>query len=131
MIGALWNLIPTNIKWGFGIGLLVVILTIFGVFKHQSNKIESLEQELIENRLTYEVELNKAHETIDMQNKAINEFKLDRDYYEKTIVEKDKELLATKLITENNIKEELNKDSSTDNQLRIINNILREFSNGN
>lgn len=132
MLKTIYNLIPTNIK----IGIVIVILSILGIFSYQVYKIKSLNEELIsckvENKYKqaiYNSELDKAKVTIAIHNKAISEFKIDKDNYEKTINEKEKELSVTRLEQQEIIDKELEIDNSCENQLKLITNILEKFNN--
>ena len=136
MITTIWNLLPTNIKWGMGIGVLALILLVGGVFSFQSNKISSLETKLIEcqvgranDKLIYDDEREKAKTTIDNQNREISQFKLDEKTYKVTIKQKEDELNKLQIESQVNIATELAKDSSDTNQLNITKRLLKEFSN--
>lgn len=136
MITTIWNLLPTNVKWGMGIGILVLITLIGGIFSFQSNKIDSLETKLVtcqegraNDKRIYDEEREKAKTTIENQNKEIAQFKLDEKTYKVTIKEKEDELTKLQIESQVNIATELAKDSSDTNQLKITNRLLREFSN--
>lgn len=135
MFSTIWNLIPTNIKVYLGIGLTSLILVVGGIYSYQAYQINSLESKLnvcsvkLEySRLIYDGEMAKAKKTIEDQNASISQFKLDSVNYENAIKQKNNDLLEANIIKQEEIKVELIKDSSSDNQLKIISNMLKEFS---
>ena len=135
MFSTIWNLIPVKIKVISGIGLVLIVLGIVGVFSWQSNKIDSLNKDLIiceegrkRDKIFYDSELDKAYTVINTQNESIKQFKVDEKDYQVRIKKKDEELLAKDSTKQQNIAVELHKDSSSDNQLRMIREILKEFS---
>ena len=71
----------------------------------------------------------KTDDIINKLNSNIDKYKIDLQFYTDTIKKKEKELEEIRLNKQNMINDELSKDSSNDNQLKIINRLLHEFSN--
>ena len=80
-------------------------------------------------KIIYNIELEKAQKTISDQNIKIEEFRLDRENYELTLQDYEKELIAKKIKAQEDIQRELDIDNSLENQMRIMAVILQEFSN--
>lgn len=114
------------------ISLLVIgAILIFGL-----KKIENLAEEnaRLESEYSYLVDkTNKERETfkstVDILNSELERFKTDLDKYKLSVKAKTKELAKHRASQEQNVKKELEKDSSDANQFKIINRILHGFSN--
>ena len=114
------------------ISLLVIgTILVFGIIK-----IENLTEEntRLESEYSYLVDkTNKERETfkstVDILNSELERFKTDLDKYKLSVKAKTKELAKHRASQEQNIKKELEKDSSDANQFKIINRILHGFSN--
>ena len=137
MFSAVWNLIPIGIKIKLGIALFILIGSTIGYFMYLSNELDNaqttittLKSDIAYRDAIYTSELEKARKTISEQNDEITNFRLDKESYEKKIIEKEKELLESKIKGQMAIDEELKKDNSCENQLRIMTNILEGFSEG-
>ena len=78
--------------------------------------------------MLYNIELGKAQKTISEQNIQIEEFRLDNTSYEMNLHEHEKELISKKVKAQEDIKRELEKDDSLENQMRLMAVILQEFS---
>ena len=114
------------------ISLLVIgTILVFGIIK-----IENLTEKnaRLESEYSYLVDkTNKERETfkstVDILNSELERFKTDLDKYKLSVKTKTKELAKHRASQEQNIKKELEKDSSDANQFKIINRILHGFSN--
>ena len=114
------------------ISLLVIgAILVFGIIK-----IENLTEEnaRLESEYSYLVDkTNKERETfkstVNTLNSELERFKTDLDKYKLSVKAKTKELAKHRASQEQNIKKELEKDSSDVNQFKIINRILHGFSN--
>ena len=114
------------------ISLLVIgAILVFGIIK-----IENLTEEntRLESEYSYLVDkTNKERETfkstVNTLNSELERFKIDLDKYKLSVKAKTKELAKHRASQEQNIKKELEKDSSDANQFKIINRILHGFSN--
>lgn len=137
MFNALWNLIPINYKIVAGVILAVIVLVIGGTFYYQSYKIDQYKTKLTTcqterkyERDIYASEIKGYKLTIKNQNDAIQQYKVDVISYERTIKEKELALIEANSIKQTEIELELTKDSSCENQFKMMNNMLKEFSNG-
>ena len=114
------------------ISLLVIgAILIFGL-----KKIENLTEEnaRLESEYSYLVDkTNKERETfkstVNTLNSELERFKTDLDKYKLSVKAKTKEIAKHRASQEQNVKKELEKDSSDANQFKIINRILHGFSN--
>ena len=114
------------------ISLLVIgAILVFGIIK-----IENLTEEnaRLESEYSYLVDkTNKERETfkstVNTLNSELERFKIDLDKYKLSVKAKTKELAKHRASQEQNVKKELEKDSSDVNQFKIINRILHGFSN--
>ena len=114
------------------ISLLVIgAILVFGLIK-----IENLTEEnaRLESEYSYLVDkTNKERETfkstVNTLNLELERFKIDLDKYKLSVKAKTKELAKHRASQEQNVKKELEKDSSDANQFKIINRILHGFSN--
>lgn len=117
--------------------LLIGMILILGVGTYfQYTKIEDLTKEnsRLETEYSYLVDkTNKERETfkstVNILNSELERFKTDLDKYKLSVKAKTKELAKHRASQEQNIKKELEKDSSDVNQFKIINRILHGFSN--
>ena len=111
--------------------LVIGVILVFGLIK-----IENLTEEnaRLESEYSYLVDkTNKERETfkstVNTLNSELERFKIDLDKYKLSVKAKTKELAKHRASQEQNIKKELEKDSSDVNQFKIINRILHGFSN--
>ena len=111
--------------------LVIGAILVFGLIK-----IENLTEEntRLESEYSYLVDkTNKERETfkstVNTLNSELERFKIDLDKYKLSVKAKTKELAKHRASQEQNIKKELEKDSSDANQFKIINRILHGFSN--
>ena len=111
--------------------LVIGAILVFGLIK-----IENLTEEnaRLESEYSYLVDkTNKERETfkstVNTLNSELERFKIDLDKYKLSVKTKTKELAKHRASQEQNIKKELEKDSSDANQFKIINRILHGFSN--
>ena len=111
--------------------LVIGAILVFGLIK-----IENLTEEnaRLESEYSYLVDkTNKERETfkstVNTLNSELERFKTDLDKYKLSVKAKTKELAKHRASQEQNIKKELEKDSSDVNQFKIINRILHGFSN--
>ena len=111
--------------------LVIGAILVFGLIK-----IENLTEEnaRLESEYSYLVDkTNKERETfkstVNTLNSELERFKIDLDKYKLSVKAKTKELAKHRASQEQNVKKELEKDSSDVNQFKIINRILHGFSN--
>ena len=111
--------------------LVIGVILVFGLIK-----IENLTEEnaRLESEYSYLVDkTNKERETfkstVNTLNSELERFKTDLDKYKLSVKAKTKELAKHRASQEQNVKKELEKDSSDVNQFKIINRILHGFSN--
>ena len=111
--------------------LVIGAILVFGIIK-----IENLTEEnaRLESEYSYLVDkTNKERETfkstVNILNSELERFKTDLDKYKLSVKAKTKELAKHRASQEQNVKKELEKDSSDANQFKIINRILHGFSN--
>lgn len=117
--------------------LLIGVILILGIGTYfQYTKIENLTEEnaRLESEYSYLVDkTNKERETfkstVNTLNSELERFKTDLDKYKLSVKTKTKELAKHRASQEQNVKKELEKDSSDVNQFKIINRILHGFSN--
>ena len=115
---------------------LIPLLVIGAILVFGHIKIENLTEEnaRLESEYSYLVDkTNKERETfkstVNTLNSELERFKTDLDKYKLSVKAKTKELAKHRASQEQNIKKELEKDSSDANQFKIINRILHGFSN--
>ena len=111
--------------------LVIGAILVFGLIK-----IENLTEEnaRLESEYSYLVDkTNKERETfkstVNTLNSELERFKTDLDKYKLSVKAKTKEIAKHRASQEQNVKKELEKDSSDANQFKIINRILHGFSN--
>ena len=117
--------------------LLIGVILILGIGTYfQYTKIGDLTKEnaRLESEYSYLVDkTNKERETfkstVNTLNSELERFKIDLDKYKLSVKAKTKELAKHRASQEQNVKKELEKDSSDANQFKIINRILHGFSN--
>ena len=136
----MWSFIIENI-WSFiykNITLLLgfLCLILFSVLWYTNNKLDKISYDYYYIKSQYEIQKQlyenekiKTDNIINKLNSNIDKYKIDLQSYTDTIKKKEKELEEIKLNKQNIINNELNKDSSNDNQLKIVNRLLHEFSN--
>ena len=110
--------------------LIIGVILVFGLIK-----IENLTEEnaRLESEYSYLVDkTNKERETfkstVNTLNSELERFKTDLDKYKLSVKARTKELAKHRASQEQNVKKELEKDSSDANQFKIINRILHGFS---
>lgn len=141
MLNTILNLISIKLS-SFTVSLRLVLSTVFiiliGIIAYQSNKLSNLNEQLVvvEYRLSsiqaiYTDEITKAKDIINKQNTSIKQISIDKEYYESKVKQKEKELRQYSDNKKNTIIKNLEQDSSTENQLNMITQILKDFSNEN
>ena len=132
IIENIWSFISKNIT--LLLGFLCLIL--FSVLWYTNNKLDKISYDYYYIKSQYEVQKQlyesekiKTDDIINKLNSNIDKYKIDLQSYTDTIKKKEKELEEIRLNKQNIINDELSKDSSNDNQLKIINRLLHEFSN--
>ena len=136
----MWSFIIKNI-WSFiskNITLLLCFLCLFlfSVLWYTNNKLDKISYDYYYIKSQYEVQKQlyesekiKTDDIINKLNSNIDKYKIDLQSYTDTIKKKEKELEEIRLNKQSMINDELSKDSSNDNQLKIVNRLLYEFSN--
>ena len=117
--------------------LLIGVILILGIGTYfQYTKIGDLTKEnaRLESEYSYLVDkTNKERETfkstVNTLNSELERFKIDLDKYKLSVKARTEELAKHRASQEQNVKKELEKDSSDANQFKIINRILHGFSN--
>lgn len=112
---------------------ITIILILMCWYLHVCNRTLTSELATTSNRLTtvidiYNDEMQKSKEIIDSQNKAISEYKFNLDKYTKIVIQKERELSDIEITKQQELIKELSIDSSADNQLKLMTNMLKEFS---
>lgn len=132
IIENIWSFISKNIT--LLLGFLCLIL--FSILWYTNNKLDKISYDYYYIKSQYEVQKQlyesekiKTDDIINKLNSNIDKYKIDLQSYTDTIKKKEKELEEIRLNKQNMINDELSKDSSNDNQLKIINRLLHEFSN--
>ena len=132
IIENIWSFISKNIT--LLLGFLCLIL--FSVLWYTNNKLDKISYDYYYIKSQYEIQKQlyesekiKTDDIINKLNSNIDKYKIDLQSYTDTIKKKEKELEEIRLNKQNMINNELSKDSSNDNQLKIINRLLYEFSN--
>ena len=132
IIKNIWSFISKNIT--LLLGFLCLIL--FSVLWYTNNKLDKISYDYYYIKSQYEVQKQlyesekiKTDDIINKLNSNIDKYKIDLQSYTDTIKKKEKELEEIRLNKQNMINDELSKDSSNDNQLKIVNRLLHEFSN--
>ena len=132
IIENIWSFISKNIT--LLLGFLCLIL--FSILWYTNNKLDKISYDYYYIKSQYEVQKQlyesekiKADDIINKLNSNIDKYKIDLQSYTDTIKKKEKELEEIRLNKQNIINDELSKDSSNDNQLKIVNRLLHEFSN--
>ena len=136
----MWSFIIENI-WSFiskNITLLLCFLCLFlfSALLYTNNKLDKISYDYYYIKSQYEVQKQlyesekiKTDDIINKLNSNIDKYKIDLQSYTDTIKKKEKELEEIRLNKQSMINDELSKDSSNDNQLKIVNRLLHEFSN--
>ena len=135
---ALVNLVlPSITKYltsAIGVGCL--LLGIYCWYQH--NEYENLcelyntiklEKEKCE--AEYALDKIKFKNALQQQNIQIEQYKINLEQFTKEVTNKEKELAEARFQLQEQVNQELAKDSSSDNQLAIINKVLYDFSKGN
>ena len=132
IIKNIWSFISKNIT--LLLGFLCLIL--FSVLWYTNNKLDKISYDYYYIKSQYEVQKQlyesekiKTDDIINKLNSNIDKYKIDLQSYTDTIKKKEKELEEIRLNKQSMINDELSKDSSNDNQLKIVNRLLHEFSN--
>ena len=135
MLNTIWKI--TTVKEKI-ITFFIMLLFLFVVglaINYQYREIQKLNKQIVllevnkqYDRLLYDMERSNLTSTIERQNKIIEDLRIDEDDYKQSIHEQEIKLLADKLGKQSKILKELEKDSSLENQFKLISNILLEFS---
>ena len=134
----LTNLLTEKIKIYLRVILILITIATLGYVFYLRNEVQDLSKQIsnletkgILDRRIYEYELDFAKRTIDKQSKAIEELEFDRVAYDEHINTFEKQIIADTIKEQEGIKKELEKDSSSENQLRIIQVLMEDFSANN
>ena len=136
MLKTIFSLMPIQMKLGIGVAAALAIATGIGVIKVQASSIDKLENKIavcdterVYEKAIYTSELDKAYMIISDQNKQIEEFKINAKQYETDLSLITKELETAKQTKRVEIRKEVVRDPSCDNQLRLMQQQLEEFAN--
>ena len=111
--------------------LIIGVILVFSLIKiegltEENARLESEYSNLVD-KTNKERETFKS--TVNTLNSELERFKTDLDKYKLSVKARTKELAKHRASQEQNVKKELEKDSSDANQFKIINRILHGFSN--
>lgn len=111
--------------------LVIGVILVFSLIKiegltEENARLESEYSNLVD-KTNKERETFKS--TVNTLNSELERFKTDLDKYKLSVKARTKELAKYRASQEQNVKKELEKDSSDANQFKIINRILHGFSN--
>ena len=111
--------------------LVIGVILVFSLIKiegltEENARLESEYSNLVD-KTNKERETFKS--TVNTLNSELERFKTDLDKYKLSVKVRTKELAKYRASQEQNVKKELEKDSSDANQFKIINRILHGFSN--
>ena len=116
--------------------LIIVCIVLGFIVKSQYSTINNLNEKLVTvetkaklHLALYVSERALAKATIDKQNTAIEKYEINLAAYKQTVNQKEKELQATTFKLQEQIKNDLAQDSSSENQLKIMIRVMRNFSN--
>lgn len=117
--------------------ILVVACTVLGFIVWKQNlTITELTKELITvetqaqaDLALYNSERALSKSTIERQNADIEQYKFDLADYERVVSKKEKELQQIRFTKQEQVNKKIAKDPSANNQLKIVTDILKDFSN--
>lgn len=118
------------------LGGISIILMAICFYLNSSNRDLTIELGKAQADLTTLVnvcqeERDKAKSVIESQNSTIEKYQIDMIKYNKTVSEKKKQLIEARVLQQQEIDKELSVDNSAENQIKIVNKLLQEFSNEN
>ena len=136
MLTTVTNLLLPNVT-KYLLPVLIIVCIVLGfIVKSQYSTINNLNEKLVTvetkaklDLALYDSERALAKATIDKQNTAIGKYEINLAAYKQTVNQKEKELQATTFKLQEQIKNELAQDSSSENQLKIMIRVMRNFSN--
>lgn len=136
MLTTVTNLLLPNVT-KYLLPVLIIVCIVLGfIVKSQYSTINNLNEKLVTvetkaklDLALYDSERALAKAIIDKQNTAIEKYEINLAAYKQTVNQKEKELQATKFKLQEQIKNELAQDSSSENQLKIMIRVMRNFSN--
>ena len=134
MLKTIFALMPIQMKLGIGVAAALVIATVIGVIKAQASnnndlrdKIAVCDTEKVYEKAIYKSELEKKDQMIDDLQEQIKELKINEKQYKANLSKEFKKIDLADDEERRKAAEEYNKDSSCENQLRIIEEKLEEF----
>ena len=122
-----WNTILTALCGGC---IAVLMFYSNGRIEKLTLQNTALQTQLEANHVLYLAEKEKAANVIKLQNEAIEQYKFNLQDYRRRVSAKEQELKAITSQKQELAKASLAEDSSINNQLRLIDMYLREFSYG-
>ena len=136
MLTTVTNLLLPNVT-KYLLPVLIIVCIVLGfIVKSQYSTINNLNEKLVTvetkaklDLALYDSERALAKAIIDKQNTAIEKYEINLAAYKQTVNQKEKELQATTFKLQEQIKNELVQDSSSENQLKIMIRVMRNFSN--
>lgn len=113
--------------------ILCIILSLIvenrgSVITDLNNRIIALEAKANLDLALYQSQYNQAKATIEKQNTAIEQYEINLITYQQTVSNKEKELQAARYTLQEQVNKKLVKDSSAENQIKIMTSILKDFS---
>ena len=129
----------TKHKALLSVSLGIFLIGIASVYTSSLKKdIEEYKEQIVDltvsnqlNKAIFDTQISLCKTTLHNQNSYIERFELDKEDYNKVLDEKEKVIITETLKAQEGIKLELSKDSSPDNQLKLIHVILENFSENN
>lgn len=136
MLTTVTNLLLPNVT-KYLLPVLIIVCIVLGfIVKSQYSTINNLNEKLVTvetkaklDLALYDSERALAKAIIDKQNTAIEKYEINLAAYKQTVNQKEKELQATTFKLQEQIKNELAQDSSSENQLKVMIRVMRNFSN--
>ena len=115
--------------------VLILVLSVSVAMFIQHRRVYNLNQELFDTKLSLELQKrfyddlsNNYIEIVAKQEEAINQYKIDLEKYVRKVSEKERELRTNMSEKQKEVIIEVYKNSTSENQLNLVTNILREFS---
>ena len=135
MLQIILGLIPIKGKLLVGGIILIAGTILIGIYRSQANTIKDLKKDnqILQLEITYketfyEDELFRTRTNIQNLTDSIKQFKTDKEAAEKKIVAGERKLVAQNTTRQQNITTDLNKNDSPENQMKIITDMLKGFS---
>lgn len=123
----MWTALSKYIMGFVVVGLVIATSTCW----YLATELEALEAKCLTYELKenmYQSQIVEANLQLEKANRLVDEYKLDLEQFTKTMKQKELELAQARQIEYDLIQEELEKDSSCNKQLEIIDRVLHDFT---